>query len=174
MNYIEETAGLLSDQKVVGWFQGNGEIGPRALGNRSILMDPRNPNGKWTVNQIKKRENYRPFGASVLQEYAQDYFDMPWEDPYMLYISNVKVPNLTAITHIDGTCRIQTVNKNNNNLFRELLEKFYEITGCPILLNTSLNVAGKPLASKPDDVIEIFDTTTIDAVVIGKKIIRRS
>ena len=173
MNVINEAANLLSQQKVIGWYQGHGEIGPRALGNRSILMDPRVPDGKRIVNLIKKRENYRPFGASVLEEYAKDYFDILWPDPYMLYFFEVKVSYLKSITHIDGTCRVQTVSKRDNPLFRKLLERFYEITGCPVLLNTSLNVAGKPLAAYPRDAMELFNNSSIDAMIVGEQVYKK-
>lgn len=172
MTFIDEAAKLLSEQKVIGWYQGNGEIGPRALGNRSILMDPRIPNGKEIINRIKKRENYRPFGASVLEEYSKYYFDMDWEDPYMLYFAPVIVSNMSSITHIDGTCRVQTVSKNNT-LFRKLLERFYELTNCPVLLNTSLNIAGKPLAAHPKDAITLFNDSSIDAMIIGEQVIKK-
>jgi carbamoyltransferase len=166
---IKKTAKLLSEGKIVGWYQGHGEIGPRALGNRSILFDPRIVNGKEKVNSVKKREQFRPFGASVLKEYANNYFDIVHDDEYMLYVSKVLSSEFESITHIDGTCRIQTV-ENDSRPFRQLLEEFYQLTGCPILLNTSLNIAGFPLASYPEIVIDIFKSTSIDAVVIGNKI----
>ena len=166
---IKRTAKLLSEGKIVGWYQGNGEIGPRALGNRSILMDPRIAYGKEKMNFIKRRENFRPFGASVLKEYADQYFDMQGEDNYMLHVSKVLTEDLASITHVDGTCRIQTVDKNNV-LFRKLLEEFFQLTGCPLLLNTSLNIAGFPLASYPEICVDIFKSTPIDSMVIGNKV----
>lgn len=166
---IKLAAKLLKDGKVIGWYQGNGEIGPRALGNRSILCDPRLKNSKDLVNNIKQRENYRPFGASVLEEYANEYFEMHNKDNFMLYTVNVKNNDLPGITHVDGTCRLQFVD-NSNETFNTLLEEFYKITGCPILLNTSLNIAGKPLAGFPDNAKELFNTTTIDAMIIGNDV----
>lgn len=166
---IEKTAKLLARGNIVAWYQGQGELGPRALGNRSILMDPRISNGWEKINDIKNRELYRPFGASVLEEYKKQYFNLNYENPYMLYVGSIQFPDLRSITHIDGTCRVQTVKKENKH-FRLLLEKFYEITKCPVLLNTSLNLAGKPIAGHPENAIELFQNTKIDIVVIGDKI----
>jgi carbamoyltransferase len=172
-NPTDETISLiakkLAEGQTVAWYQGHGEIGPRALGNRSILMDPRISNGKEIINRIKNRENYRPFGASVLVEYAKDYFDMEWEDEYMLFTTKVKSDILPSITHVDGTCRVQTVG-NKNPIFRKLLEEFYKLTGCPVLLNTSLNLAGKPIAGYPENAIELLKSSSLDCAVIGNHI----
>lgn len=167
LDMIHYAAILLSQGKVIAWYQGNGEVGPRALGNRSILMDPRIHNGKEKINAIKRRENYRPFGASVLKRHASDYFEMNYDDDYMLHVSKVKVDTLNAITHVDGTCRVQTVDEKSNVLFNMLLEEFYKITGCPVLLNTSLNLAGKPIAGYPDAAKQLFVETNIDSAFIG-------
>ena len=164
---IRQTAKLLAEGKIVAYYQGNGEIGPRALGNRSILMDPRIPNGKDIINKVKNREYYRPFGASILSEYAKEYFDLDFENPYMLYVGVTQKDNLQSITHVDGTCRAQTVTSGH---FRKLLEYFYELTGCPVLLNTSLNVSGKPIAGHILDAIQEFETKDIDVLVVGNKI----
>lgn len=169
---IQLAARLLAEGKIIGWYQGKGEVGPRALGNRSILMDPRIANGKDIINLVKNRENYRPFGASVLKEYQQEYFDIAWDDDYMLYTTNVKVNTLPAVTHVDGTCRIHTV-ADKNPVFRKLLQEFYNITGCPVILNTSMNLAGKPLAAYPEVAKELFDRTLLDAVFIGDKVYRK-
>jgi carbamoyltransferase len=166
---ISLIAKKLAEGQTVAWYQGHGEIGPRALGNRSILMDPRMSNGKEIINRIKNRENYRPFGASVLVEYAKDYFDMEWEDEYMLFTTKVKSDILPSITHVDGTCRVQTVG-NKNPIFRKLLEEFYKLTGCPVLLNTSLNLAGKPIAGYPENAIELLKSSSLDCAVIGNHI----
>jgi carbamoyltransferase len=166
---ISLIAKKLAEGKTVAWYQGHGEIGPRALGNRSILMDARIPNGKEIINRIKNRENYRPFGASVLKEYQNDYFDMEWDDEYMLFTTQVKSDILPSITHIDGTCRVQTVG-DKNPIFRKLLEEFYKLTGCPVLLNTSLNIAGKPISGYPETSIELLKTTSLDCAVIGNHI----
>jgi len=159
---IRRTAELLADGKIVAWYQGNGEIGPRALGNRSILMDPRIENGRDIINKIKKREYYRPFGASVLAEHCDT------KDDYMLFVTK-QYSQYPAITHIDGTCRLQTVSKEGS--FRRLLEEFYSITKCPVLLNTSLNIAGKPIAAYPDNARELFNNTGIDVLVIGDELV---
>lgn len=166
---IKKTAQLLADGKIVAWYQGHGEVGPRALGNRSILMDARIPNGKELINSIKRRENFRPFGASVLKEHKEKHFDMEFDNPYMLYYCEVKDKNLQSITHIDNTCRVQTVD-NENPIFRKLLEEYYKITGSPVLLNTSLNLNKKPIAGRPEEALELLNTTNIDCAVIGDKI----
>jgi carbamoyltransferase len=132
-------------------------------------MNPRIKDGKDKINKIKNREYYRPFGASILQEYAAEYFDLHFDNPYMLYIGKTLKPNLESITHVDGTCRAQTVSKQQGE-FRLLLEEFHKITGCPVLLNTSLNVSGKPIAGNIVDAIEEFDRTDIDVLVIGDEI----
>jgi carbamoyltransferase len=174
VNYetIKHAAKMLAEGKTVGWYQGNGEIGPRALGNRSILMDPRIKNGRQIINNIKNRENYRPFGASALKEYVNDYFDLQHDDHFMLYTTNVLTDDLEAITHVDKTCRLQTVDKSCGD-FRTLLEEFYKLTGCPILLNTSLNTAGKPLAAFPENAKDLFFNSFLDALVVGNKILKK-
>jgi carbamoyltransferase len=169
---IAKVAQLLSKNKIVAWYQGNGEVGPRALGHRSILMNPSIPNGKNIINSVKRRENYRPFGASVLSEHVLDYFEYDLKDPYMLLTNNFKVTDFPAITHVDGTCRVQTV-ENDASSFRFLLEKFYELTGHAILLNTSLNVNRKPIAGYPENAIDILHETEVDCVVIGNEIITK-
>ena len=169
LDMIQYAARLLSQGKVIAWYQGNGEAGPRALGNRSILMDPRIRNGKEKINSVKRRENYRPFGASVLKRFSNEYFEIEYDDYYMLHVSKVKVDTLSAITHIDGTCRVQTVDENSNPIFNSLLEEFYKITGCPVLLNTSLNLAGKPIAGYPEAAKQLFAETNIDSVFIGNE-----
>lgn len=141
---INLAAEYLAQGKIIGWYQGHGELGPRALGNRSILMNPTIKYGKDILNQrVKKREWWRPFGASVTKEDAYKYFDID-DSPYMLYNAKVLVDGLDPITHVDGTCRHQTV---ENGHFYRLLKRFEEKTGLPVLLNTSLNVGGKPIAS---------------------------
>lgn len=170
LDTIKQAAQLLAQGKTVGWYQGHGEIGPRALGNRSILMDPRIPQGRDIINAIKNRENYRPFGASALKEYADNYFDIKFDDDYMLYVTNVTSTALNAITHTDNTCRLQTVT-DRNPVFRTLLEEFYKITGCPVLLNTSLNTAGKPIAGHLDNAKELFYNSAIDCMFIGNTVL---
>ena len=167
---IQKTARHLANGKIVSWYQGHGEVGPRALGHRSILMDPRIKNGKDIINRVKNRESFRPFGASVLSEYAKEYFDLDFENPYMLYLGTTQKDNLDAITHVDGTCRAQTVDKNFDKNFRLLLEYFYDITGCPVLLNTSLNEAGKPIAGWIRNAEAIYSSSPIDVLVVGNKV----
>ena len=171
---IQETAEMLANGMIVGWYQGHGEIGPRALGNRSILMDPSHPNGKVIINdKVKHREWYRPFGASVLETEVSNYFDWEGKSEYMLYVMNVLDPQrFPSITHIDGTCRAQTVNETNKNFF-ELINKFKEITGIPMLLNTSLNKGGKPIAGHICNALDVFNDTDLDALVVGNTIYRK-
>jgi|TARA_B100000131_G_scaffold126266_1_gene123415 carbamoyltransferase len=164
---IEEAAELLAQGKIIGWYQGHGEIGPRALGNRSILMNPMIKDGKDILNsRVKKREWWRPFGASVLKEKAAEYFDIE-DSPYMLYNAKVKQTGLDPITHVDGTCRHQTVTYESNSTYYKLISAFEKKTGCPILLNTSLNIGGKPIAGTPEDA----DVSGLDALIIGNQII---
>lgn len=169
---IFQVAKHLSEGKIVAWYQGHGEVGPRALGNRSILLDPRIPNGKDIINRVKNREWYRPFGGSVLEEYAKDYFDLQCLNPYMLYLGNVITNDLPAISHVDGSCRIQTVAPSNHS-FRTLLEMFYELTKCPVLLNTSLNQGGKPIAGWIKNAMDEFSSKPIDIMVIGDEILKK-
>lgn len=166
---IQKTAKFLANGKIVAWYQGHGEVGPRALGNRSILMDPRIPNGKDVINRVKNREHYRPFGSSVLSEYAKEYFDLDFPNPYMLYLGYTQKSNLNAITHVDGTSRAQTVD-SSCGYFRVLLEHFFELTGCPVLLNTSLNEAGKPIAGWIKNAENIFASSLIDVLIVGDNI----
>jgi carbamoyltransferase len=165
---IQHAAKLLSENKIIGWYQGMSEVGPRALGNRSILMNPMIKNGKEKINKIKNRENYRPFGGVILDEFKKDYFDCDdsFDNPYMLFVADVIGDNLKSITHVDKTCRIQTL-KNENPVLRRLLLEFYKLTGCPILLNTSLNVAGKPIAAHKADAIHLLNNSRLDYVFIG-------
>ena len=167
---IKHVAELLAQGKIVGWYQGNGEIGPRALGNRSILMDPRIFNGKQKINNVKRRENYRPFGGSVLKEYASNHFDAIIDDEYMLYVTNVIEKNLDSITHVDGTCRLQMVSKDINESFHALLSEFYNLTRCAVLLNTSLNVAGKPICGNIDEAKQFFLESELDVMCIGNQL----
>ena len=156
-----EIAELIKEGNIVAIFQGRSENGPRALGNRSILFNPTIKNGKDIVNKVKKREWFRPFAASVMKEYAHDWFDMKGlkESPHMMYAVDVKEDKknlIPAVLHVDDTCRIQTVNKNVNEHYYNLIEEFYKLTGIPLLFNTSLNLAGDPLAETLDDVMKIL------------------
>lgn len=166
---IKEMASLLAQGKTVAWYYGQGEIGPRALGHRSILMNPLVPDAKKIVNEIKQREGFRPFGASVLKEHKHKYFDQSYDDPYMLYTAVVKDKSLESITHIDGTARVQTVYTGE---FRTLLEEFYKLTGCAVLLNTSLNINKEPIAGHRYQAIELYDTGAVDALAIGNLLLK--
>ena len=158
VNY-EDVAKLIFERNIVCIFQGRSEAGPRALGNRSILYDPSDPNGKDTVNKVKGREWFRPFAGSILEENANEWFDMKGLDssPFMMYAVNVlddKVDKIPCITHVDKTCRIQTVNREQNLHYYNLIKEFYNLSGIPILFNTSFNLAGDPLVETIDDAIK--------------------
>jgi len=173
----KKTASLLADGKIIGWVQGQAEFGPRALGNRSILADPRDPEMKDKINsQVKFREEFRPFAPSILHEHGDDYFENYQESPYMERTLNFqksvrnKVP---AVVHEDGTGRLQTVKKEWNKDYHALINEFYKITGVPLLLNTSFNIMGKPIIHSVEDAIAVFYTTGLDALVIGNYIIQK-
>ena len=160
---------LLLQQKAIAIFQGASEWGPRALGNRSILFDPRNPSAKQIVNKIKQREEFRPFAATIMLEFANEYFHMGTlkESPYMTFAipAKQKAKELVpSVIHVDGTCRIQTVTKEQNKFFYDLIECFYEKTGCPILFNTSFNLAGKSIVETIYDAIDTAYNTDIEIV----------
>ena len=153
-----EVAQLIKDRNIVTIFQGRSEGGPRALGNRSILYDPTDPDGKDFVNTVKGREWFRPFAASILKEHAKEWFDMKGlkESPYMMYaleVSDEHIGEIPSVTHVDGTCRIQTVSKLDNTSYYALIKEFYKLTGVPILFNTSFNLGGEPLVETIDDAI---------------------
>ena len=169
---LEQAADLLARGRSVGWYQGQGEIGPRALGNRSIFIDPRLPDARSRLNRIKRREAYRPFGASVLDEHFDAHFEGA-ADEFMLYACRVTNPALASIGHVDGSSRVQRVT-TRNELLRGLLSAFMERTGCPVLANTSLNVAGKPLAAFPENARQVFHDTEIDAMVIGDELLLKA
>jgi len=172
----KEVAQAIADGKIVGWFQGKSESGNRALGNRSILADPRNPNIKDIINHtIKMREDFRPFAPAVLEEHYKEYFDTNSPSPYMSRICKVK-PEMKSvipgITHVDGTARIQTVNKNDNSKFYEIIREFREITGVPMLLNTSFNCQ-EPIVETPQHALRTFKKTALDMLIINDWIIRK-
>jgi len=168
------TAQLLAEGSVVGWVQGRSEFGPRALGNRSILADPRPASNKLLINQmVKKREEYRPFAPSVLEESLSDYFEAPStraEYPFMIFVLNVREQFrelLGAITHVDGTARIQTVSRLTNPKYWNLINEFQKLTGVPILLNTSFNNNAEPIVDSVEDAIVCYLTTGLHYLVIG-------
>lgn len=169
-----ETARLIDEGNIIGWFQGRMEVGPRALGNRSILADARKAIMKAKINsRIKFRESFRPFAPSVLAEYKDKVFDTKIESPYMMFTVPVKTDALPAITHVDGTARIQTVTKADNPLYHRLLSAYYRLTGCPAILNTSFNVMGEPIVCSPADALATFKNSGLDYLIIGNYIVSK-
>ena len=170
-----EAARLLKEGHIIGWFQGKMEIGPRALGNRSILADPTQKDMKDKINaEVKHREAYRPFAPSVAVEAMRDYFESEVEAPFMLKVCDVrpdKRDTLPAITHVDGSARMQTVRQEINPLYHSLLTEFGKLSGVPVLLNTSFNVMGEPIVESPYDAIRCFYSTGLDKLVIGNCIL---
>ena len=165
-----ETAKILSEGFVVGWFQGRSEFGPRALGNRSILADPRTAEMKDILNKrVKHRQAFRPFAPIVLEERANEIFEGPGDSPFMLMAKHVnpawkdKIP---AIVHVDGTARVQTVNERDNPMLYRLIKEFDALTGVPVVLNTSFNVKGEPIVERPHEAVECFLTTGIDYLAV--------
>jgi carbamoyltransferase len=165
----------LESGQVLGWYQGKMEFGPRSLGARSILADPRNEDMRDRINKmVKLRETFRPFAPAVMAERVREHFDIDHPSPFMLetcqVVSRLSLP---AITHVDGSARVQTVDRESNPRFHDLLSAFEELTGCPILLNTSFNIKGEPIVCTPEDAIRCWITTDIDCLIIGDYIIDR-
>ena len=164
-------AALLAAGKVVGWFQGRAEFGPRALGHRSILADPRRPDMKDIVNaRVKRREAFRPFAPSVLHERGPEYFDDYTPNEYMLLVESVRPSmrdTIPAVTHVDGTARLQSVDRDADPMFRALLEEFDRLTGVPVVLNTSFNLRGEPIVLRPKEGVNDFLRSEMDALVLG-------
>ncbi len=193
---LDAVAGLLAEGRVVGWFQGRMEFGPRALGNRSILADPRAPDMQRRLNlAIKFREGFRPFAPSVPLERAADWFDLGVESPYMLLVAAVRGlrplgaeeagrrglaardvvrSGIPAVTHVDGSARVQTVHPADNPRYHALLERFGRLTGCPVLVNTSFNVRGEPIVESPRDAWRCFMQTGMDVLVLGNHLLRKA
>jgi carbamoyltransferase len=176
-------AHLLADGNVVGWFQGRMEFGPRALGARSILANPTDPGMKDKLNaKIKHREQFRPFAPSVLKEAASTYFDFDGrstdrESPFMLLVAKVRPDKqhlVPAITHADGTARVQTVGREQNSRYYDLIEAFGKLTGVPVLVNTSFNVRGEPIVCTPAEAFNSFSHTDMDYLVMGDALIPAS
>ena len=187
----------IKNEKAVGWFQGKMEFGPRALGSRSILADPRSDKTQKNLNlKIKFRESFRPFAPSILKEHCDKYFKLNTVSPYMLIVSevkdeikskltdqenllfgieklNFKRSTIPAVTHVDYSARVQTVEKNNNLIFYDLISKFYEKTGCPLLVNTSFNIRGEPIVCTVEDAYNCFMGTNLDLLVINNFILRK-
>ncbi|HET6378469.1 MAG TPA: carbamoyltransferase [Methylocella sp.] len=194
---IDETAAALASGKAVGWHQGRMEFGPRALGSRSILGDPRSPTMQKALNlKVKYRESFRPFAPSVLRERVSDWFELDADSPYMLLVANVKPSRcrkmtpeeeglfgidklnvlrseIPAVTHVDYSARIQTVHKETNPRYHALLSRFEEMTGCPVLVNTSFNVRGEPIVCTPEDAFACFMGTEIEMLSIGNCLLRK-
>ena len=171
---LKEVAQAIADGKIVGWFQGKSESGNRALGNRSILADPRNADIKNIINsKIKLREDFRPFAPSVLEEHYKEYFDTNQPSPYMSRIMPVISDAIPGVTHVDGTARIQTVTREFNERYYDLINEFYKITGVPMLLNTSFNCQ-EPIVETPEDAIATFNKCGLDILVIGDYIVRKT
>jgi len=175
-NVAEETARLLAENKIIGWFQGKMEFGPRALGSRSILASPIDPAMQSRLNEVKDREDFRPVAPVVLEEDAPEWFTNATESPFMLFIHDVaadKADQIPAVKHIDGTARIQTINEAQHPVYYQLLRAFKAKTGVPVLVNTSFNTLGKPIVCSPRDAIECFWSSPFDALVIGSFLIQK-
>ncbi|MFH0732498.1 MAG: carbamoyltransferase [Candidatus Omnitrophota bacterium] len=193
----QKAAEIIAAQNVLGWFQGRMEFGPRALGSRSILGDPRSKDMQTIMNvKIKFRESFRPFAPSVLLDHAQEYFNLECESPYMLLIADVKnekrLPskeedkklkgldklkvkrsNVPAITHVDYTARLQTVKRQDNPLYYDMINAFYKLTGCPLVINTSFNVRGEPICCTPEDAYKCFMRTNMDYLIMGSYLLNK-
>lgn len=177
-NICRDTAKLLADQKVIGWFQGRSEYGPRALGNRSIIADPRHAEMKDILNsRVKHRQPFRPFAPIVLAERADEIFEGNHESPFMLIAAPVRKEwrdRIPAIVHVDGTARIQTVTEATNPVLYQLLKEFEALTGVPVLLNTSFNVKGEPIVETPRDAMACFINTGIDHLILHDRIVSKT
>ena len=197
-NLIDQTSGYLSNEKAIGWFQGRMEFGPRALGGRSIIGDPRSDKMQKNLNlKVKYRESFRPFAPSILKEDLANWFDLNDDSPYMLLVANInsqkkiemtdnqkklfgieklniKRSEIPAVTHVDYSARVQTVKEETNKRFYDLILKFKEKTGCPVIINTSFNVRGEPIVNTPTDAFNCFMGTELDYLVIGNCILDKT
>jgi carbamoyltransferase len=176
-NIAAETASILASDKIIGWYQGRMEFGPRALGSRSILASPINPDMQARLNEVKDREDFRPVAPVVLEEDAPGWFKDARYSPFMLFVYPVResaAERIPAVRHVDGTARIQTVNRDQHPRYYELLKEFKKLTGVPVLVNTSFNTLGKPIVSTPRDAIECFWSSPFDALVIGSYLIEKN
>jgi carbamoyltransferase len=196
-NMLDTTAKALADGEAIGWFQGRMEFGPRALGNRSILGDPRSPTMQKTLNlKVKYRESFRPFAPSVLREEVASWFDLNVDSPYMLMVAPVAQPHvrhmrpeeqalfgidklnvvrssIPAVTHVDYSARVQTVHRDTNPIYHELISRFHRLTGCPVVINTSFNVRSEPIVCTPEDAFRCFMGTELDLLVVGNSMLRK-
>jgi len=192
---LDRTARALATGQVIGWVQGRMEYGPRALGHRSILGDPRSPQMQSLINlKVKFRESFRPFAPAIVADRAAEYFDLDKASPYMLLVAPVRASQrlpvdesvrgldrlkllrsrIPAVTHVDGSARIQTVSEGENPIFFALLLKFHSLTGCPLLINTSFNVRGEPVVCSPDDAYRCFINSRLDGLALGSFYLERS
>jgi carbamoyltransferase len=171
-----EAAKILAEDKIIGWYQGRMEFGPRALGSRSILASPISPSMQARLNEVKDREDFRPVAPVVMEEHASEWFAGATYSPFMLFVYPVKedkADKIPAVRHVDGTARIQTVNAKQHPAYYGLLKAFYNITGVPVLVNTSFNTLGKPIVCTPRDAVECFWSSPFDALVIGSFLIEK-
>jgi carbamoyltransferase len=176
-NVAEETAQLLAKNKIIGWYQGRMEFGPRALGSRSILASPIHADMQAKLNEIKDREDFRPVAPVVLEEDAAEWFEGASFSPFMLFVYKVKEgkeDKIPAVRHVDGTARIQTINESQHPDYYRLLKEFKKITGVPVLVNTSFNTRGEPIVCTPRDAVECFWTSPLDALVIGSYLLMKN
>lgn len=172
-DYAARTAELVASGAVVGWFDGAGEVGPRALGHRSILADPRDPGMRYRLNRdVKSREGFRPFAPAVLNEHAHEWFGLR-DSPFMLRTSRVRRDGVPAVTHVDGSSRIQTVTHAANGAFHDVVAGFGERTGVPLVLNTSLNIRGEPIVETPAEAIAALLGSGMDCVVFPERVVRK-
>ena len=175
-NIAAQTASILAEDKVIGWYQGRMEFGPRALGSRSILASPVNASMQQRLNEIKDREDFRPVAPVVLEEDAAEWFEDASYSPFMLFVYNVKedkADKIPAVRHVDNTARIQTINRHQHALYYDLLKEFKQQTGVPVLINTSFNTRGEPIVCTPRDAIECFWTSPFDALVINSFLLEK-
>jgi carbamoyltransferase len=175
-NIAEETADILAQDKIIGWYQGRMEFGPRALGSRSILASPINPEMQARLNEVKDREDFRPVAPVVLEDEAGEWFERAKYSPFMLFVYDVKpdkADKIPAVRHTDGTARIQTINQRQHKNYYDLLKAFHRKTGVPVLVNTSFNTLGKPIVCTPRDAVECFWTSPFDALIIGSFVIEK-
>ena len=172
---LKKTAQLIADGNIVGWYQGKMEWGPRALGSRSILADPRKAEMKDILNKkIKHRESFRPFAPSILEEFVSEYFETDSPNPYMVMVVPIKKPEkIPAVTHIDGTGRLQSVNRDANPLYYDLIKEFYKITGIPVIINTSMNVMGEPIVNTPEEAYQMIIKTDMDFIILGSYLVKK-
>lgn len=162
---------FILEGKIVAIFDGEGEYGPRALGHRSILFDPRNPDAKDIVNRVKRREWFRPFAGSILLEHVHDYFEMKnlKESPWMTFAIKAKpkaIEEIPGVIHVDGTCRIQTVKREDHRNYYDLIKEFYDRTGVPVLFNTSFNLGGEAMVETLEDAIDTINRSEIHCVYV--------